>query len=938
MTSGSRLIERMKARIADGEVFHSFEYFPPAKESGRKSLQVRVDRMADMSPLFVDVTARAGNLEDTLRLCSDIIRFCGVDVMMHVTSAGLARADLVDLLQRALEAGITNVLALGGDPAGKTLRPSGDFAHALDMVRAIREDFGDAFTIAVGCYPEGLGPLSSNESWTENRARHIGYLKEKVLAGADFAITQAVFDASLFVNFVRDCHQAGVSADFPILPGIMPIHNYKGLKSIVSDLNVSLPETFESALAPIQNDTGAVMSKGIELIGDLCAELLSSDVTAGLHFYTFNLEYAVRQLVEKRLALDAKQVLPWRQSANPRRLEEDVRPIFWANRPKSYLMRTEGWDQFPSGRWGSGQPGENFAMLPDSEPMFSRETFFQRQDIMRKAWGEAPQTEQEIFEVFAGFLEGRVPFLPWCEESLHLETSQIRDKLVALNRAGYLTINSQPRVNAAPSSSPDFGWGPGGGYVYQKAYIEFFTSPRHLRRLMDLLESPEFSGRSLVYHAVDHRGNTYSNDKQAKPCAVTWGVFPGKEVIQPTVVDPDTFLVWKDEAFGLWVRGWASIYEEDSSSYNLLYDMHDGYFLVNIVDNDFIDGDIFDLFDRLVAGREHGGHEETYHGYEYDQTSGNLTHYQLEDWASASQADVQGNESSTTHYYENNSFYPEQNRHYSEQDAQAFLRSSSSSSNNNNNNNNNNIDDDSASVATHEAYGYDAYSVASSYYDSQGGELGHGYDAVPSSSASAYGGDYYEHKMAENGYSGYESATVYAHTPSHMGYSSRTDMSSRSAPPPPYYNDQHGSSIHSSYYDQGYAEYYRREQERQRLLQAQQEEALQSSSEVPNIFSLTRHNRYDDVEALFDAGIAVDTRDALGNTVLCIACQNGLKRIAKLALRRGANINAQNYRGNSPLHFCYMYQYGDTLGAYLLSKGADPMLVNSDGRRSHELE
>lgn len=601
MSGRVRLIDRIRAKIADAETFHSFEYFPPLNENGRKSLQVRVDRMADMRPLFVDVTARAGNLEDTLSLCRDIIRFCNVDVMMHVTCAGLSRADMIDFLSRALEAGITNVLALRGDEAGRQGSDNDEFPHAIDLVRAIREEFGDAFTVAVGCYPEGLGPLRPGETMQENRARHIEYLREKVDAGANFAISQACFDAAAFISFIQECRAAGISHGIPIIPGILPIHSYKSVKALVADLGISFPVHMEDALTPIKDDAGSVLQTGIELVGSLCTELLNSDLVHGLHFYTFNLEYAVRQLVANHLAIGTKQVLPWRQSADPKRMEEDVRPIFWANRPKSYLMRTEDWAQFPSGRWGNNSSCENFATLSETEDLFSRDTFFQRQDIMRKAWGEAPQNEQEIFEVFARFLDGRVPFLPWCEESLHMETSLIRDKLVALNRAGYLTINSQPRVNAAPSSSSDFGWGPDGGYVYQKAYIEFFTSPRRLRQLMDLLNSPEFSGRSLVYHAVDLRGNTYSNDKQMKPCAVTWGVFPGKEVIQPTVVDPDTFLVWKDEAFALWVRGWASIYEEDSSSYNLLYDMHDEYFLVNIVDNDFIDGNIFDLFDQLVA-------------------------------------------------------------------------------------------------------------------------------------------------------------------------------------------------------------------------------------------------------------------------------------------------------------------------------------------------
>jgi ankyrin repeat protein len=88
---------------------------------------------------------------------------------------------------------------------------------------------------------------------------------------------------------------------------------------------------------------------------------------------------------------------------------------------------------------------------------------------------------------------------------------------------------------------------------------------------------------------------------------------------------------------------------------------------------------------------------------------------------------------------------------------------------------------------------------------------------------------------------------------------------------------------------------------------------------------------------LLDAGVPVDVADRYGNTILQIAAQNGLKRIAKLALRRGANINTQNFRGYTPLHYCYAFKFGDTLGAYLISKGADPLVRNLDGLLCHEL-
>lgn len=126
-----------------------------------------------------------------------------------------------------------------------------------------------------------------------------------------------------------------------------------------------------------------------------------------------------------------------------------------------------------------------------------------------------------------------------------------------------------------------------------------------------------------------------------------------------------------------------------------------------------------------------------------------------------------------------------------------------------------------------------------------------------------------------------------------------------------------------------------------------------------DIFSATRHNRVDSVTYMLDQGISVNSKDEFGNTILSIACQNGLKRMAKLALRRGANINSQNVgansccahgpalvrtdtfslstwtpaqlRGNTALHFCFSYGYGDTLGAYLISKGAETTVENHDG-------
>jgi len=165
-----------------------------------------------------------------------------------------------------------------------------------------------------------------------------------------------------------------------------------------------------------------------------------------------------------------------------------------------------------------------------------------------------------------------------------------------MNKSGFLTINSQPRVNAVPSADKVHGWGGPGGYVYQKAYIEFFCSPELLQKLRDLF--PKYP--TLNYQAVNVKGEAEGNLKGV--AAVTWGVFPSSEIKQPTVVDPAVFFnVWREEAFALWESNWANLYGDDSESRKVILDVKNSYFLVNVIDNDFINGDIFAVFNEIIG-------------------------------------------------------------------------------------------------------------------------------------------------------------------------------------------------------------------------------------------------------------------------------------------------------------------------------------------------
>jgi methylenetetrahydrofolate reductase (NADPH) len=153
---------------------------------------------------------------------------------------------------------------------------------------------------------------------------------------------------------------------------------------------------------------------------------------------------------------------------------------------------------------------------------------------------------------------------------------------------GYFTINSQPKINGLPSEDAEVGWGGPGGRVYQKAYLEFFTSKDKLDRLLKSVRSKE----NISYEAININGDLITNLPENNAMAVTWGVFPNKEIIQPTIVDTRSFLIWKDEAFSLWMNDWASIYEAKSESYKLIKEIYDTYYLVNIVDNDYVNGDL----------------------------------------------------------------------------------------------------------------------------------------------------------------------------------------------------------------------------------------------------------------------------------------------------------------------------------------------------------
>ncbi len=585
------IIDKINQRLDEKKPFYSFEYFPPATEAGLHNLYARIERMATLEPVFVDITWGAGGStsEKTLGIAENLQKFFGLDVMMHLTCTNMSVKNLDEVLEKARDVGIRNILALRGDPPRDSSvweSVEGGFTYAHELVSHIRERFGDEFCIAVAGYPEGHLEAEEKDTCT-------GHLKHKVDCGADFIITQLFFDVAEYAGFLQRCDQHGITC--PIVPGLLPIQTFERFKKFVQFTGVRVPAAVWDHLEPIRQDDAAVRSYGVELCIEMCEKLIELGAP-GYHFYTLNLQSSVMRILEgvdlaDGLATDRQ--LPWRPSTFPTRREEDVRPIFWSNRPKSYLARTMDWDEFPNGRWGDRR-SPSFGTLNDYYLLRRGIGLEEKDQKLLEAYGE-PDSIEDIYEVFAKFCAGKLDAFPWVDGEIQAETERISTELVALNRAGFLTIHSQPQVSGAPSTDPEVGWGGDNGTVYQKAYLELFLSGDNLGAFLGRVD--DFP--TLTYQAVNVEGETHSNLRPDAVSAVTWGIFPGKEIIQPTVVDAETFHVWKDEAFEIWRTEWAALYDEGSTPRRLIEEIHDSYWLLNLVENDYINGDIFAIFRDL---------------------------------------------------------------------------------------------------------------------------------------------------------------------------------------------------------------------------------------------------------------------------------------------------------------------------------------------------
>jgi methylenetetrahydrofolate reductase (NADPH) len=261
-------------RIGRGGVV-SFELWPPRSEASAAALEEALDALSALRPAFVAITYGAGGStrERTHQL---VARLAGSELLplAHLTCAAHGRAELVSLLERYMEAGVSDLLALHGDPplSATEQLPEGDLRYAIELVELARSVGFPSVGVAV--HPEGHPAAPS-------RAQDLAWQAAK-LRSADFGLTQFLHRASDYAAFVD-----AVGADTPVVPGVMPITNVRQLERMAAMSGTEVPIALAARLQAVADRPDEVRRIGVEHATELCRELLDAGAP-GLHFYTMN--------------------------------------------------------------------------------------------------------------------------------------------------------------------------------------------------------------------------------------------------------------------------------------------------------------------------------------------------------------------------------------------------------------------------------------------------------------------------------------------------------------------------------------------------------------------------------------------------------------------------------------------------------------------------
>ncbi len=270
----------------------SFEFFPPKDDIGFWDLYRTIESLKPLDPTYVSVTygAGGGTRKKTLDLVARIKSDIGIESMAHLTCVGASRDELGEVIDSLKHRGITNILALRGDPPDgqQNFTPSeGGFHYASELTAFIRQRHAD-LCLGGACYPE-VHPEAADQ------AADMDNLKRKIDAGVNFLITQLFFDNDRFFDFRDRAVLAGIK--LPIVAGIMPILSVKQVKRFTQMCGATIPKTLLRKIEAVEDDAEAVRHIGMYHSTQQCLALLEQGV-AGIHFYTLNRSTATRAIYQ----------------------------------------------------------------------------------------------------------------------------------------------------------------------------------------------------------------------------------------------------------------------------------------------------------------------------------------------------------------------------------------------------------------------------------------------------------------------------------------------------------------------------------------------------------------------------------------------------------------------------------------------------------------